>query len=268
MKLRGRGASKTEAASRPIREASRPYPAMRSPRVLPIVLLLALLAPPRPHAEPGEAGWRVLGSQSGVEVAIRDHRGRTLPEFRGIGEVEAPLHEVLAVVYDVDRHSEWVHDTIESKLLGYDSFLEGYMYHRIQVQWPFNDRDAVMRTETRIVEPGAHLRVEFAQVTKPAVPARPGIVRMPSIAGHYDMVALGPSRTRVEYRVDADPGLNVPAWLGARTATAMPLYTILNLRRQVARTHGEYDEFVALWKTGRPDEGAAAEYARRRTAGS
>jgi hypothetical protein len=242
----------------------------RSIKISRAVCWAVLLAAPWATPARGEeAGWRVLGSERGVEVSLREvPRGRTLPEFRGVGEVEAPIHEVLAVVYDVDRHREWVHDTIESKLLGYDSFTEGYMYHRIQVQWPFNDRDVVMRTETKIIEPGANLRVEFRQVSDPPFPERQGIVRMPKLSGYYDLVALGPDRTRVEYRVDADPGLNIPGWLGRNTATAMPLYTILNLRRQVARTHGEYDEFVALWKNGRPDEKAAADYARRRTQGS
>ncbi len=253
------------AADPSIREAPRPM-SSRSATVHAFGVLVALLAGLPALAE-GDRRWEVLGTEQGVEVSIRQVPGRTLPNFKGVGEVAAPLYQVLAVVYDVDRHSEWVHDTIESRLLCYESFVQGYMYHRIQVQWPFQDRDAVMRTVTRIVEPGEHLRVEFKEVDRQLVSQRQGIIRMPQISGFYDLVAVAPDRTRVEYQVDADPGPNLPAWFATRTASMMPLYTIVNLRRQVAGTNGDYQEFVALWRNGRPDEKAANEYAGRHTQG-
>jgi hypothetical protein len=78
-----------------------------------------------------------------------------------------------------------------------------------------------------------------------------GVVRMPRLAGEYDLVALAPTRTKVTYRLDADPGGSLPAWATLRFARNTPLQTLLGLRNQVHATRGQYAEFVAQWSARR-----------------
>ena len=78
-----------------------------------------------------------------------------------------------------------------------------------------------------------------------------GTVRMRHLEGHYILKVLAPDRTQVEYQVDADPGGSVPGLLAKRSTRDMPLHTLLNLRRQVARTQGEYDDFLDRWDPAR-----------------
>jgi hypothetical protein len=74
---------------------------------------------------------------------------------------------------------------------------------------------------------------------------------MPRLVGEYDLLSVGPTRTRVTYLLDIDPGGSLPAFIVTRTSRDMPLHTMLGLRTQVAATRGSYAEFVSSWSTRR-----------------
>ena len=71
---------------------------------------------------------------------------------------------------------------------------------------------------------------------------------MPNLKGHYFFTILSPTRTKIEYKVDANPGGWLPDWLIASTSKDIPLRTIVNLRKQVKKTRGTYTKFHAKWQ--------------------
>ena len=204
-----------------------------------LVLLPCLAGPAR-----GQDDWTLVTEEDGVEVSQRPVPGRSLPVLRGIGVVEANLFEVLAVIRDVERLNEWVHTCIESRLLGIEGDAVAYAYTRSDAPWPVSDRDVVVRSETLVLEAGAEVHIRFRSVEHDSQGEVDGVVRMPRLRGHYRLRVTEAGRTRVEYQVDADPGGRLPTWLVRRTARDIPLRTIVNLRKQVARTRGEYADFV------------------------
>jgi len=221
-------------------------PRMRSAAGALLVAALALTGTAR-----ADQAWQPLLTQDGVSVEERSVPGRELPELRATVEIDAAIFEVLAVIADVPRQSEWVHDCTESRLirtLGPDAAL---IYNRNSPPWPASNRDAVLRSELKLVEASQRAAVEFANTDDPSTPPLDGVVRMQRLVGGYDLVALGPARTRVTYRVDVDPGGSLPIWLVTRTSRDMPLQTLLGLRRQVSATRGAYPAFVADWAARR-----------------
>ncbi len=209
-------------------------------RVLSALVLLPCLAGPA-H---GQDDWTLVTEEDGVEVSQRPVPGRSLPVLRGIGVVDANLFRVLAVIRDVERHTEWVHDCSESRLLGIEGEAVAYAYNRSDAPWPVSDRDVVVRTETLVLEAGIEVEVRFRSVEHDSQDEVDGVVRMPRLRGHYRLRVLEAGRTQVEYQVDADPGGRLPAWLVRRTARDIPLQTLVNLRRQVTKTRGEYTDSV------------------------
>lgn len=204
--------------------------------------------------------WQLLGSHQGIEAYQRDIPGQVMPAFRAVGDVEGELHEVFAVIYDVNRHKEWVHDCKDSRMLELLSDTESFIYHRIAVQWPLADRDATMRTVVTVEKPGEQILLRFTGKPHSKMPPVSGVSRMASIEGHYRLTKVGDKRTRVEYQVVSDPGVNAPKQLVVLQAREIPLRTILGLRRQVQRTRGSYDEFIQRWRkaasTTTPDPAA------------
>ena len=70
---------------------------------------------------------------------------------------------------------------------------------------------------------------------------------MPRLVGAYDLTWVSPTRTRVSYQLDIDPGGSLPGFAVTRTTRETPLYTLLGLRRQVEVMRGNYTEFVTRW---------------------
>jgi hypothetical protein len=201
--------------------------------VLSAGLVLTLLAAPA-----GGSGWQETGRSDGIVVTERLVPGQSVPTFRGIGLVDADLGTVLAVILDVGRHVEWMQDCAEARLVASESEAVSYLYHRTNVPWPLSDRDVVLRSEVELVEPGRLAFVRFRSASA-RVPLVDGVVRVATLAGFYRLEAMAPAHTSVEYRVDVEPGGNIPAWVAHRATRTLPLATILGLRHQTRRVWAE-----------------------------
>ncbi len=213
----------------------------------PIAALLACALATLAGRARAEESWRPLVTQDGVDVEERSGPGRALPELRARTEIDAGIFEVLAVITDVPNQTKWMHDCSEARLLHAGPNDVSVIYNRTASPWPVSDRDVVLRTEVTLLEPGHRVVVRFANTTDSAAPPVDGVVRMPRLAGDYDLVAISATRTRVTYQLDIDPGGSLPAWAAGRTARDTPLYTLLGLRARVAATRGQYADFVAAW---------------------
>ena len=77
---------------------------------------------------------------------------------------------------------------------------------------------------------------------------------MPSLVGHYRLELLGSGGTRVEYQIDVDLGGHVPSFIARYVGEQMPLNTVSGLRAQVARTGGQYDDWIREWLDTAPFE--------------
>lgn len=195
-----------------------------------------------------EGEWRPVVAKEGVRVEQRLAPDRILPELRATVEIDAGIFEVLAVIRDVPRQTEWMADCVESRRLREEGSAVSVLYNRTGAPWPVSDRDVVLRAETILLEHEAIARVRFANVADPAAPPIDGFVRMPRLVGEYELAALAPDRTRVVYRLDIDPGGSLPAWAVTRTTRDTPLYTLLGLRRQVSATRGDYADSISTWR--------------------
>lgn len=174
-------------------------------------------------------GWKLALERDGVRVEQQEVPGRGLPVFRARGRIAAPLEDVLAVILDVERHPEWMPRCDEIRVLERREPLGADFYVRMGMPWPVSDRDAVLTSDT--TRPSAEESLtRFRLGDQARVAPVSGVVRMPTLDGHYALHAVDASTTHVEYRVDADPGGMIPDWLAARAATDDPLHTLLNLR--------------------------------------
>ena len=207
---------------------------MQRSRLSALALVVSLLTGPTAV----RAEWQVVETTQGVEVSQQTVEGRGLPMFRGIGEVGGSPEQILEVLQDVDKHTEWMPDTAEVRLVR-ESEEAIWLYRRTDAPWPVSDRDVVVRSQLEIVEPEVEIHSFFEAVEVPEVPERRGVVRMPHLEGHWKIRAIAANRSRVEYQVDVDPGGRLPGWLAARTSRDNPVRTIVGLRKRLAETQRE-----------------------------
>ncbi|HEY2748154.1 MAG TPA: START domain-containing protein [Polyangia bacterium] len=196
-------------------------------------LLLAVATPARAD----DGAWERVSDKDGIVVQRRSVDGSKLKEFRGRGVVRAPIGRVLAVIRDADRRAEWMPSCGDSHLVAENVAARTQIaYHRTKAPWPVSDRDSINRAEM-IVEPDKHrVYMPFEAIPFTAIPPVKGVVRMPSMRGHWILIPVDGGRaTDAEYQVFADPGGSLPDWLANLASKTLPRDTIAGLRKQAAR---------------------------------
>ncbi len=194
--------------------------------------------------------WETITKESGVTVTNRREKNRQFPTFRGTGRVKGNIYDVLATIQDADRNKEWMHQCVGSNLLKQVDDKTRIVYNRTDAPWPVKDRDVTLRAKLDIITPGKEMKIRFRAIKTALKGPVADVVRMPVLEGHWYMVAMGEDKTLVEYQVNADPAGDLPAWLVEQVSKDLPLHTIRNLRKQVAKTKaaGDYADFVAKYK--------------------
>ena len=205
--------------------------------------------------------WEEIRNEQGVRVYQKEVPGRDLPVFKGVGIIKENIFDVLAVLYDVPRRTEWVHKCIDSKILKEFGELERMVYNRTDAPWPINDRDVIVRTYVKIDRPNMRLKVDFKSTNSKDMPKVDGVVRMNRLTGFYEIQAINEKKTRVTYLVDADPGGWLPNWVIKIASKDIPMKTVANLRKQVAKTkaRGMYKTFLDRWSKDPADNNEEAQ---------
>jgi hypothetical protein len=219
----------------------------KSLRSAALALVVAFAGPFVAGGARADESWRALYRNDGVGVSERDVAGHALPDFRGEVEIAADAYEILAVILDVPAQTKWMWQCRESRVLARESESAELVYQVLDAHWPATDRDVVVRSEARVVAPD-RLSVRFVSREDASAPPVAGLVRMPHLDGEFELVALGPTHTRVTYTVAADPGGRVPLALLRESVRESPFDTLVGLRRRVSETRGRYADVVAIWR--------------------
>lgn len=218
------------------------------PRPARAGLLLALLLPVLPAPALAGGAWVKVASEDGVTVWKQEKGAGGFPTFRGVGLVKANIFQVMAVLSDVDRHTQWMEACIDARMLRQISEYERIVYSRTDAPWPVSDRDAVFYSKAHVDMKRKVVDVRFKAVRSRLKPPVDGVVRMHWLRGHYKFTYKDENLTLVDYKVDADPGGMLPTWLAKLATRRLPLNTIKAFRTRCKKTAGWYDKRIEKWK--------------------
>jgi hypothetical protein len=193
------------------------------------------------------AKWQHVLREDGISVSTREVKGRGFPTFRGVGVVHANIFEVLAVLSDIKRYTEWQGACAEARLLRKINEREYIVYSRTDAPWPVSDRDTVNRSKVHVDLKRRIVNVKFRAIKTGLQGPVSGVVRMNKLRGHFKLTSLSRNKTRVDYKVDADPEGMLPTWVAKIATKKLPLDTIRQLRTQVKRTRGWYNKRIKRW---------------------
>ena len=197
-------------------------------------------ATPAPAPAPAYGPWQWVRGDNGVAVHRRTVAGSPLHEFRGVGTIYAPIAAVLGVLNDTEHRLEWMKEAAAQVLVQQVSESTVLFYSRTKAPWPASDRDAVLRATTTFDTQKNVIRIEIDAVEHPAWPPQKGVVRMPTLRGHwYFWPEKGGEYTKAEYQVHANPGGSLPDWIINMVSKSIPHSTIVHLREQVKRRRYE-----------------------------
>ena len=190
--------------------------------------------------------WQRVDEAEGVTVYRRQAPESRFVEFRGVGEVDAPIPKIIAMMADVSHMPDWIFGCIQGELIE-RNFNEDELnrkptdYHQIiygvnTLPWPLRNRDYVLKASVSFIprteqEP---FRVILATHTvehrlKPPTSER---VRMPQMHTTIVFTPLDSALTRtlVDFSVTTDPGGLIPDWVTNFATRNIPRKTIASLR--------------------------------------
>lgn len=190
-------------------------------------------------ADSGGDGWRTLYREEGIVVSTREEPGVDLPGMRGETRINVGLQQVLAVVLDQRRSTEWAQGADETRVLRGTPNGSQFIYARSHQPWPVRDRDLIMLRKVQVLEPAKAYRVHLVCVPD-ELPVVEDVVRVRRCETSFTLRALDATHTHIDYRVQADPGGKIPAWMVRRASRSIPLDTLVALGKQLELTRGKY----------------------------
>ncbi|MEE2789943.1 MAG: START domain-containing protein [Myxococcota bacterium] len=195
-----------------------------------------------------ETAWELVTSDRGVKVWAKDEPGRSLPTFRGLGQVKGNLFHLMAIILDNRRAPQWVDRCASSKQLKRYDARTTLVYSVADSPWPVSDRDTVVRVTTKTVRPGHEYRITMRSQPNLA-PKVDGVVRIEQSHIYFHLTKIDAQNTMVEYSLNVDPGGYLPKWIVRLSTRSMPIDTLRALENQVGRTATIYADVIETLRT-------------------
>jgi len=195
-----------------------------------------VLSWPAPADAAAKPPWEQIRHEEGVKVWRRVTKGSLLVEFKGTALVKSSLAKAIAVISVADRLCEWRDRCDKAYRIEQKDVDRQIVYYRLDSPPLIADRDVIVEATCRADGKGGVL-CPFKSVKHRKDPKPSGVVRMPTLKGHWRIVPKGSGRVEVTYSVKADPGGWIPMWIYNMASKKLPFEALRGLRRQVKKDY-------------------------------
>jgi hypothetical protein len=178
-------------------------------------------------------GWKLDSQSGGIALYSHPRTHSSLKEFKAVGEIDAPIKTVHAVIDDFENYSSFMPYTVECRLVKREGG-STLFYQRLSPKI-VSDRDYTLRVHEKSWRGDKGLvylhRFEAANEFGPA--EQKGFTRVRICEGGWLLEPLDESKTRATYSLDTDSGGTIPAFI-ANPASAIGIRKLFAaVRKQV-----------------------------------
>lgn len=174
--------------------------------------------------------WTLEKEEDNIKIYLREKKGASLKEFRGVTYVEdTKLSTLLALLDDTKSYTKWFYNCVNAKVLKIINKRERITYTEIKSPWPVTNRDSVVYT--KVIQNKKTFEIRVLLMNRPAFIAKKSdLVRIPKLTGFWSFKPLKTGRVKIIYQIFNDPGGNIPDMLANAFVVDMPFYTLKNMR--------------------------------------
>ena len=173
----------------------------------------------------GQPDWKLVQKKKDLHVYTKHVEDSNLKKVKIEARIQAPLHEVIAAIEDVEKHKDWVMRTMESEYITIDGPDKFLYYVSSDFPFPAKDRDAVIyyqrwqEPETKIVRTKSHAAPD-------GIPEKDQFVRIPIFNSTYEFIPADHGNVEITYTLTLSPGGYIPNWIVNFGITAGPIRTM------------------------------------------
>ncbi len=173
--------------------------------------------------------WELKKNQEGVKVFTKSNANSPFDLLMAECEVNAGINQMLALIYDVSRHTEWVYNSVQSVLIKKNSTYDIIYYGETYAPWPVSNRDLVIHL-TAFTDSITGI-CNITAISEPKLkPLVKGKIRIPRSVSKWKLIPINKQTTRVIYTLDIDPGGSLPSWLVNFASIEGPYLSFLKMR--------------------------------------
>lgn len=166
----------------------------------------------------------------GIKVYTRAVEGSDLKEFRGEMEIKSTLTAPLALIEDVPRATEWMHNCGKLEMLENTNPGEAVSYMITVTPWPVTDRDTVVHTVASQDQESLAVRVDI-NAKNNVLPEEDDYIRITTMSGFWSFTPTSDQNIKVVYQVHGEPNGSLPSWLANSIVVDTPYNTLKNMKK-------------------------------------
>lgn len=159
------------------------------------------------------AGWDLIGTTNGVELARKKVEGKNVFAFRGETTTDIQVETLAAVLADESLAPEWVDMMVSSDVVKTYSDGSALLHQKYDVPWPLDDRDYVFKKKLQFDSSAKKVTVTLTSVEDPLAPPASGYIRAEGERTFWSFQAIDGGKTKIIVEVMTDPKGAMPDWL-------------------------------------------------------
>ncbi len=176
-------------------------------------------------------GWKLVKQQKGINVYVKPIPQTPVNAIKATKIVNCSLASAVALLLDVDCHTEWMYQCKKAKVVKKVNDSTWYYYAQSDTPWPVLDRDYVSKIELKRNSKNSVSIVGHG--IPDYLPEVKDVVRLPYSFSEWRFTSLEPNKIYAELFLSVDVGGSVPPWLLNLFATRGPYQTMLNFSIRV-----------------------------------
>ncbi len=192
-----------------------------------------------------QADWTLKKDKNGIKVFARKNKGFKFNELKVETLLEGKISQLAAVIFDVKNQKDWVYKTIKSELIKTVTTSDVFYYTEIEVPWPLDNRDMAVHMTVH-QNPATKVMTIVAKNADDYLPPKKDKVRIKYSNATWIVTPVSHLQYKVEYRIQFDPGDDVPAWILNLFSTAGPYETFINLKEKLKQPQYAQIKFPSI----------------------
>lgn len=202
--------------------------------------------------EIGEIDNSLKLDKDGIKVYIFSHKNSKFATFKAITHINASFDSVLAVMFDNNSYTSWIHACEESFVIEEINFNERYHYQIMALPFPFINRDFVFHsiltqdptTKSYTITTSSAADYCQNQSSKQCEQVKKSeLVRVKKTIGTYKFEA-DDSGTKITWIQHTDPAGNLPSLIVNSLIKETPYRTLKKLSEKVKEDKYRYAKLI------------------------